>query len=76
MTLRFCGYFPKRATPRPEGYDLPGVVEIASISDCIARRGLRSGGQALNRVSFQEARDQTNAARNLAAGRHRIPSFT
>src|SRR3954447_20253937 len=37
MTLYFCGYFPKKVTPRPEGYDLPGVVEIASISDCIAK---------------------------------------
>jgi len=37
MTLHFCGYFPKKATPRPEGWDLPGVVEIASISDCIAK---------------------------------------
>jgi hypothetical protein len=37
MTLHFCGYFPKRVTLRPEGYDLPGVIEIASISDCIAK---------------------------------------
>jgi hypothetical protein len=36
MTFHFCGYFPKKRTPRPEGYDLPGVVEIASVSDCIA----------------------------------------
>jgi hypothetical protein len=36
MTLHFCGYLPKKATPLPEGYDLPGVVEIASISVCIA----------------------------------------
>lgn len=37
MTLHFCGYFPKKVTPRPEGYDLPGVVDIASVSNCIAR---------------------------------------
>jgi len=36
MTFHFCGYFPKKLTPRPEGYDLPGVVDIASISNCIA----------------------------------------
>jgi hypothetical protein len=36
MTFHFCGYFPKKATPRPEDYDLPGVVEIASVSECIA----------------------------------------
>lgn len=36
MGLRFCGYFPKRKTLLPSGYDLPGVVEIASVSDCIA----------------------------------------
>jgi hypothetical protein len=37
MTFHFCGYFPKKATPRPEGYDLRGVVDIASVSDCIAK---------------------------------------
>lgn len=37
MTFHFCGYFPKKATPRPEGYDLPGVVDIASVSDCMAK---------------------------------------
>ncbi len=37
MTFHFCGYFPKKATPRPEKYDLPGVVEIASVSQCIAK---------------------------------------
>jgi hypothetical protein len=37
MTFLFCGYFPKKATPRPENYDLPGVVEIASVSECIAK---------------------------------------
>lgn len=37
MTFYFCGYFPKKATPRPDGYDLPGVVEIASVSRCIAK---------------------------------------
>lgn len=37
MTFLFCGYFPKRVTPRPEGCDLPGVVDIASVSDCIAK---------------------------------------
>lgn len=37
MTFHFCGYFPKKATPRPEGYDLPGVVDIASVSGCIAK---------------------------------------
>ena len=36
MTFHFCGYFPKKATPRPEGYDLPGVIDIASVSNCIA----------------------------------------
>jgi len=36
MTFYSCGYFPKRATPRPDDYDLPGVVEIASVSECIA----------------------------------------
>jgi hypothetical protein len=36
MTFHFCGYFPKKATPLPEGYDLPGVVEIASVSVCLA----------------------------------------
>jgi len=36
MTFHFCGYFPKKKTPRPEGYDLPGVVDIASVSNCIA----------------------------------------
>ena len=36
MTFHFCGYFPKKATPLPEGYNLPGVVDIASVSDCIA----------------------------------------
>jgi hypothetical protein len=35
MTCYFCGYFPKKAAPLPEGYDLPGVVDIASVSDCI-----------------------------------------
>jgi hypothetical protein len=37
MTFYFCGYFPKKKTPLPEGYDLPGVVDIASVSDCIAK---------------------------------------
>ena len=37
MTFHFCGYFPKKATPRPEGHNLPGVVDIASVSDCIAK---------------------------------------
>jgi hypothetical protein len=41
MTFHFCGYFPKRATPRPEDYDLPGVVEIASVSECIAKLPFR-----------------------------------
>lgn len=36
MAFHFCGYFPKKATPRPQGYDLPGVVDIASVSNCIA----------------------------------------
>jgi hypothetical protein len=36
MTFHFCGYFPKKKTPRPEGYDLPGVVDIASVSNCVA----------------------------------------
>ena len=36
MTFHFCGYFPKKVTPLPNGYDLPGVVEIASVSNCIA----------------------------------------
>jgi hypothetical protein len=36
MTLHFCGYFPKKVTPPPAGHDLPGVVDIASVSDCIA----------------------------------------
>lgn len=36
MTFYLCGYFPKKVTPRPEGYDLPGVVDIASVSECIA----------------------------------------
>ena len=36
MTFHFCGYFPKKVTPRPEGYDLPGVIDIASVSNCIA----------------------------------------
>jgi hypothetical protein len=36
MTFKICGYFPKKATPLPEGYDLPGVVEIVSISECLA----------------------------------------
>lgn len=35
MTFYFCGYFPKKAT-RPDGYELPGVVDIASVSNCIA----------------------------------------
>jgi len=37
MTFYFCGYFPKRKTLLPEGYDLPGVVDIASVSECIAK---------------------------------------
>jgi hypothetical protein len=37
MTLHFAGYFPKKMTPLPADYDLPGVVEISSISDCIAK---------------------------------------
>jgi hypothetical protein len=37
MTFYLCGYFPKKVTPRPEGYDLPGVVDIASVCDCIAK---------------------------------------
>jgi hypothetical protein len=37
MAFHFCGYFPKRATPRPEGCELPGVIEIASVSECIAK---------------------------------------
>jgi hypothetical protein len=37
MTFHFCGYFPKKVSPLPKGYDLPGVVEIASISECIAK---------------------------------------
>lgn len=37
MTFHFCGYFPKRSTLLPDGYDLPGVVEIASVSDCTAK---------------------------------------
>lgn len=37
MTFYFCGYFPKRRTLLPEGYALPGVVDIASVSDCIAK---------------------------------------
>jgi hypothetical protein len=36
-TFHFCGYVPKKATPRPEGYELPGVVDIAPVSDCIAK---------------------------------------
>src|SRR5436189_5779659 len=30
------GYFPKRRTPVPPDYPLPGVEEIASVSECIA----------------------------------------
>jgi hypothetical protein len=37
MIFYFCGYFPKKVTSTPEGYDLPGVVEIASVSLCIAK---------------------------------------
>jgi hypothetical protein len=37
MTFHLCGYFPKKVTLPPEGYDLPGVVDIASVSDCIAK---------------------------------------
>jgi hypothetical protein len=37
MAFHFCGYFPKRATALPDGYDLPGVVEIASVSNCISK---------------------------------------
>lgn len=37
MALHFCGYLPKSLTPRPADYDLPGVDEIASVSNCIAR---------------------------------------
>src|SRR5689334_15492415 len=36
MSFYFSGYFLKRATTLPEGYDLPGVVDIASVSHCIA----------------------------------------
>jgi len=35
MTFHLCGYFPKKTTPLPEG-ELPGVVEITSVSNCIA----------------------------------------
>lgn len=37
MTFYFCGYFPKKSTSRHEVYDLPGVVEIASVSRCIVK---------------------------------------
>jgi hypothetical protein len=37
MNWTLCGYFPKRKTPLPSGYDLPNVVEIASVSNCIAK---------------------------------------
>ena len=37
MVLHFCGYLPKRATLRPPDYDLPGVVEISSVSNCMAK---------------------------------------
>lgn len=37
MALHFCGYLPKRITPRPPDYELPGVLEIASVSNCIAK---------------------------------------
>lgn len=37
MAFHFCGYLPKRSTPRPADYDLPGVHEIASVSNCITR---------------------------------------
>jgi hypothetical protein len=37
MTFNVCGYFLKKVTSRPEGYDLPGVVDIASVSNCIAK---------------------------------------
>ena len=36
MEPKLLGYFPKRLTSVPEGYDLPGVQEIASVSECIA----------------------------------------
>lgn len=35
--LRPIGFFPKRPTPAAEGYHLPGVSEIASVSQCIAQ---------------------------------------
>jgi hypothetical protein len=35
MTFHFCGYFPKMMTSRSQVHDLPGVVNIASVSNCI-----------------------------------------
>ena len=32
----FLGYLPKRRTPRPDWLDVPRVLEIWSVSDCIA----------------------------------------
>lgn len=37
MAFYLCGYFPKKVTPRPEDDDFPGVVAIASVSQCIAK---------------------------------------
>ena len=37
MTFCLCGYFPKNTTSRQEIYDTLGVVDIASVSTCMAK---------------------------------------
>jgi hypothetical protein len=36
MEPKLVGYFPKQRTSVPDGYDLPGAEEIASVSECMA----------------------------------------
>jgi hypothetical protein len=54
MTFHVCGYFPKKATPRPPDYDLPGVVEIASLSSCIAKSPDPLESWAFNAMGFYD----------------------
>jgi hypothetical protein len=34
--FRFAGYFPKKVVPRPDWLEVPSVVEICSVSECMS----------------------------------------
>lgn len=74
----FCGYFPKRIQPVPAGFDVAGIVDIASVSCCIVEgppgwidRWVHNGLGLFDSVELAElvVPDESRAAYDLFAYR-------